>query len=68
MDDDQLMMVSHDIWRKSLVKNHDVRFVGDVGMNRIVDLVKRAHWWHGLWGDVTIYVQSLVNLTLTNKR
>ena len=35
MDDDQLMMVPHDLHQKILIENHDVPTIGHVGINRI---------------------------------
>ena len=58
MDDEQLMMVPHELCQKILVENHDVPSTGHVGINRIVDHIKRNYWWRGIWGDVTAYVRS----------
>ena len=58
MDDEQLMMVPHELCQKILVENHDVPIAGHVGINRTMDLIKRNYWWHGIRGDVVAYVQS----------
>ena len=41
MDNEQLMMVPHELHQKILVENHDVPIAGHVGINRTVDLIKR---------------------------
>ena len=56
VDDEQLMMVPHDLRQKILAENHHVPTLGYVRFNLIMDLIKRAHWWHGLSGDVAAYV------------
>ena len=43
MDDEQMMMVPHELCQKILVEHHDVPTVGHVGINRIVDLVKWSY-------------------------
>ena len=48
MDGEQLMMVPHELRQKILVENHDVPTAGHVGINRIVDLIKRNYWWRGI--------------------
>ena len=58
VDGEQLMMVPRELRQKILVENHDVPVVGHVGINRNVNLIKRAYWWRGLWGDVEMYVRS----------
>ena len=58
MDDEQLMMVQHELRHKILVENHDVPIAGHVGINIIVDLIKQNYWWRGIWGDVVAYVRS----------
>ena len=58
VDGEQLMMVPCELRQKILVENHDVLVVGHVGINQIVNLIKRAYWWRGLWGDVTTHVRS----------
>ena len=52
------MMVAHELHQKVLVENHDVPTSGHVGINRTVDLIKHNYWWHGIWGDVAVYVWS----------
>ena len=52
------MMVPHELRQKILVENHDVLATGHVEINRIVDLIKRIYWWHGIWDDVAAYVRS----------
>ena len=60
MDGKQLMMVPHELRQKILVENHDVPTVGHVGINRIMDLIKRNYWWRGIWGDVMAYMRNHV--------
>ena len=56
VDGKQLMTVLHKLRQKNLVENYDVAVMGHVGINRIVDLIKRSSWWRGLWRDVSAYV------------
>ena len=58
MDDEQLMMVPHELRQKILVENHNVPTTGHMGINRIVDLIKCNYWWRGIWGDVVAYVKA----------
>ena len=59
MDGEELMIVPHEPLRqKILVENHDVRTVGHVGINQIVDLIKRNYCWRGIWGNVAAYMRS----------
>ena len=43
VDGGQLMMVPRELRQKILVENHDVFVVGHVGINRTMDLIKRAY-------------------------
>ena len=52
------MMVPHELRQNILVENHDVPNIGQMGINRTVDLIKRAYRLHGLWGDAIAYVRS----------
>ena len=40
---EQLMMVPRELRQKILVENHDAPVVGHTGINRIVNLIKRAY-------------------------
>ena len=40
---EQLVMVPHELRQKILVKNYDVAIAGHMGINRIVDLIKRNY-------------------------
>ena len=39
-------------------EHHDVPLIEHVDVHRIVDHIKRAFWWKGLWGDVGQYMRS----------
>ena len=39
-------------------RNHDVPAIRHVGLNRIVDHIKRAFWWRGMWSTVGEYVRT----------
>ena len=41
-----------------LKKNHDSVDVGHPGQQRMLELLKRNHWWPGLKEDVKRYIQS----------
>ena len=43
VDGKQLMMAPHELQHKILVENHDVHMGGHVGINRTVNLIKRAY-------------------------
>ena len=43
---------------ESIRENHDFPTIGHVGFNKIVDHMKRAFWWRGMWSTVGEYVQS----------
>ena len=58
MEDNKRPMVPQEMRQKILQENHDVPIVGHVGIQRIVDLVKRTYWWRGLWSDAAHYVRS----------
>ena len=58
VDDEQLMVVPHELRQKILVENHDVPVVGHMGINRTVDLIKRIYGWRGIGGGVAAYVRS----------
>ena len=58
MDDEQLMMVPHELRQKILVENRNVPTAGHVGINQRVDIIKRNYWWCGIWGDVMAYMLS----------
>ena len=51
-------MVQRESRQKVLVENHDAPVVGHVGINRTVNLIKRAYRWRGLWADIATYVRS----------
>ena len=57
-DDRRRPVVPHEMRQKILQENHDGPIVGHVGIQRIVDLVKRMYWWRGLWSDAAHYVRS----------
>ena len=58
VDGEQLVMVPHELRKKTPVENHDFPTIGHVGINRKVDLIKQNYWWCGIWGDFTAYVRS----------
>ena len=58
MDDEQLMMVPHELRQKILVEHHDVLTIGQIGINKTMDFTKWNYWWRGTWGDVVAYVRS----------
>ena len=47
-DDQRRPVVPKEMRQKILQENHDVPTVGQVGIHRTVDLVKRTYWWRGL--------------------
>ena len=49
MDDEQLMMVPHELCQKILVKHHDVPTTGHIEINKIIDLTKWNYWWRSIW-------------------
>ena len=57
-DDKHRPVVLQVMRQKILQENHDVPTVGQVGIQRTVDLVKRTYWWRGLWSDAAHYVRS----------
>ena len=57
-DDKRRPVVPQEMRQKTLQENHDVPTVGHVGIQRIVDLVKRTYWWRGLWSDTALYMRS----------
>ena len=52
------MMVPHELHQNILFEKNDVPTAGHVGINRIMDAIKRNYWWRGIWGDVTAYMRS----------
>ena len=52
------MVVPKVLQQKIIRENHDVPAIGHVGLNRIVDHIKRAFWWRGMWSTVGEYVRS----------
>ena len=52
------MMVPKVLQQKVIRENHDVLEIGHAGLNRIVDHIKRAFWWSGMWSTVGEYVRS----------
>ena len=52
------MLVPRSLRQDIIKEHHDIPLIGHVGVHRIVDHIKRALWWKGLWGDVGQYVQS----------
>lgn len=56
--DQELMVVPRFIWQKIIEEYHDVIVIGHVGVQKIVEPIKRAFWWHGMWVDISRYVQS----------
>ena len=57
-DDKRRPVVPQEIRQKIVQENHDVPIVGHMGIQLIVDLVKRTYWWRGLCSDVAHYVRS----------
>ena len=50
------MVVPKVLQQKIIRENHDVPAIGHVGLNRIVDHIKRAFWWRGMWSTMGEYV------------
>ena len=57
-DDKRRPVVPQEMQQKVLQENHYVLTVGHVGIQRMVDLVKRTYWWRSLWRDATHYIRS----------
>ena len=53
-----LMVVPKVLQQKIIQENHDIPVIGHVRLNRTVDHIKRAFWWHSMWSTVGEYVQS----------
>ena len=56
--DQWLMVVPKVLQQKVIRENHDVLAIGHVGLNRIVNHIKRAFWWRGMWSTMGEYVRA----------
>ena len=52
------MVVPKVLQQKIIRANYDVLAIGHVGLNKIVDDIKRAFWWRGMWSTLGAYVRS----------
>ena len=57
VEGDRWLMVVPKVLQQNIIwENHDVPAIGHMGLNRIVDHIKRAFWWRDMWSIVGEYV------------